>query len=114
MNDEAERGDPLFEALWTRALEAWDDEKVHAALLEHALRQEALPTLASRYRALLADEAKGTLAKKRIDALVAAATQMLFAVRTPKPQGIPWPVTAAAGVISLGLLLWVAHLVFGR
>jgi hypothetical protein len=109
-----EQGDALFEALWARALEAWDDEKVHVALLEHALRLEMLPILAGRYRALLNDDAKGAMAKKRIDALVSAATQMLFAVKTPPPQGIPWQVTAVAALISAGLLLYVGWMMFGR
>ena len=37
---EADDGtDPIFDALWARVLEAWDDEKRHAALLDHALRE---------------------------------------------------------------------------
>jgi hypothetical protein len=101
--------DPIFEALWARALEAWDDDKPHAALLEHALRNECLPDLAGRYRALKDDPAKGARAQKRIDAIVVAATQMLMATKTPPHTKTPWQWTAAAALmfaIVCAFLFW--------
>jgi hypothetical protein len=102
-------GDPLLEALWKRVLEAWDEDKVHGALLDYALRAEALPEIAGRYRALTSDPERGARAQKRLDALVAAATATLFATKTPKPEKIPIAITLSAfGVCALllGYLAW--------
>ena len=62
--------DPIMDALWGRALEAWGDDKVHLALLDHAMRTHNLPDLAGRYREVKegGDEAKQPQAKKRLDA----------------------------------------------
>ena len=89
----------IFEALWERALEAWDDDKPHVAILEHALRTESLPELAGRYRALKDDPAKGPRAQKKIDGIVVAATQMLMATKTPPRTKTPWQWTAAAAIV---------------
>ncbi len=97
--DEDLPSDALFEALWKRALEAWDDEKPHAALLEHALKNEKLPDLAGRYRSLKDDPEKGTRAKKKIDGIVVAATQMLMATKTPPRTKTPWQWSASAALI---------------
>ena len=70
MDDDA-TSDPVLEALWERVLAAWDDEKPHAALLDHALRAQALPELAGRYRALmLTIRERGPAAKKKLDLIV--------------------------------------------
>ena len=106
--------DEVLEALWKRALEAWDDEKVHAAILEHALRSEALPEVAGRYRASLADPARAAIGQKRLDAIVVAATQMLMATKTPPPAKVPLPLTLTAFAICLVLLGWLALAVWGR
>jgi hypothetical protein len=101
-------GDAL-ELLWKRALEAWDDPKPHAALLELALQTERLPDLAGRYRALVGDAEKGAVAKKRIDAILAAATQLLMSMKTPKPaKNPPWLLGIAAVffVVTMGYLAW--------
>jgi len=50
--------DAVLEALWKRVLDAWDDEKTHAALIEHAMRAQRLPETAGRYRALIDDPDK--------------------------------------------------------
>ena len=75
--------DAIFELLWRRNLEAWDDDKPHRAILEHALTSDKLPDLAGRYRALKDDAEKGARAQKKIDGIVVAATQMLMATKTP-------------------------------
>src|SRR5262249_7204662 len=36
--------DAIFEALWKRTLEAWDDDKPHNAILDHALRRRSCRT----------------------------------------------------------------------
>ena len=106
--------DPILEALWARALEAWDDDKAHAALLDHALRAERLPDLAGRYRALKDDPEKGARAQKKLDAIVVAATQMLFAMKTPARTKVPWQVTLASLIVSVLLLGWLARLLLIR
>ncbi len=95
--------DALFEALWKRVLEAWDDERPHGAILEHALKSEKLPDLAGRYRALKDDPDKGLRAQKKIDGIVLAATQMLMSMKTPVRTKTPWQWTAAA-VLMFGIV----------
>lgn len=113
-NDDA-IDDPVLDALWRRALDAWDDEKVHAAVLEHALRAGALPEIAGRYRALIADPERGAIAKKRIDAIVVAASSMLLSTKTPRPdQPVPIAITLSAFGICLVLLGWVALALWGN
>lgn len=110
----AETPDVLFEALWGRALEAWDDDGPHRALLEHALRAQMLPDLAGRYRALEKDPDKGPRAKKQIDRIVAAATQLMFATKTPPRTKTPtsWTVSAA---LSFALVIgWLAYAIVRR
>jgi hypothetical protein len=106
--------DPVLDALWARVMEAWDDDKPHHAALEHALRVQALPDLAGRYRALVDDPAKGPRAKKRLDAIVVAATQMLMSMKTPKPGKVPLPITLTAFAICVLLLSWLGWAVWGR
>lgn len=106
---DGEAADAVLEALWGRVVERWDDEGVHAAVLEHAVRAQRLPDLAGRYRALADDADRGPLAKKRLDAIVARATTMLLSMQTPKPQKIPLSITLSAfGICAflLGLLGW--------
>ena len=104
-----EEKDPLFEALWQKTLDAWDDDKRHAACLEHALREKMLPDLAGRYRALRDDPERGEVAKKRIDAILSAATQMLFAMKTPKPTKTPSWLFWSALLTCVVMLLYVAY-----
>jgi hypothetical protein len=106
--------DAIFEALWRRVDEAWADDRAHAALLEHAARTQALPELAGRYRALLGDPARGEIAQKRLDAIVAAATQLLFSQKTPKPGNVPLPLTLSVFGICVFMLAWLAWAVWGR
>ena len=113
MADEA-TSDPVLEALWKRVVEAWDDEKTHAALLDHALRAQLLPEIAGRYRALADDPEKGALAKKKLDAIVLAATQMLMSMKTPKPGKTPLPITLSAVGICALLLSWLAWALWGH
>ena len=101
--------DPLLDALWQKTLEAWDDDKRHAACLEHALREKELPDLAGRYKALKDDPDKGELAKKRIDAILAAATQMMLTMKTPRPTKTPSWLFWSAFLTCLVMALYVAY-----
>ncbi|MDP9002257.1 MAG: hypothetical protein M3O46_19360 [Myxococcota bacterium] len=109
-----ESQDPVLDALWMRVLERWDDEHLHAALLELALGTQALPEIAGRYRALVDDPEKGEVAKKKVDAIVIAATQMLMSMRTPKPGKVPLPITLSAFAICMVTLSWLAFALWGK
>ncbi len=106
--------DALFTALWNRALEAWDEDGPHRALLEHALKAELLPDLAGRYRALKDDPVKGPRAQKQIDRIVAAATQLMFAMKTPPPTKTPISWTISAGLFFLVVVGWLAYALLKR
>ncbi len=106
--------DPLLEALWQKTLEAWTDEKRHAACLEHALREKKLPDLAGRYKALKDDPEKGELAKKRIDAILSAATQMMLTMKTPRPTKTPSWLFWSAFLTCLVMALYVAYAFWHR
>ena len=110
--EEEPGGDALFEALWTRVLEAWDDDKPHAALLEHALRSERLPDLAGRYRSLKNDPEKGARAQKKIDGIVVAATQMLMATKTPTRTKTPWQWSVSAMIVFAIVCAWLFYKLF--
>lgn len=106
--------DRVLEALWKRVLEAWDDDRTHAAIIDHALRSQSLPDLASRYRGLVEDAEKGELAKKKLDAIVVAATNLLFSQRTPAPGKVPLPITLSGFGVCFVLLAWLAWALWGR
>lgn len=108
MSDEPEtpQDDP-FDLLWARALEAWDDDARHAALLEFALASERLPDLAGKYRALEKDPEKAPQAKKRLDALVTAATAVLASMKTPAPPKSNKVLTFFAAIVCAVLTSWV-------
>ncbi len=109
--------DPIFEALWARILEAWDDDKVHAALIDHALREQRLPDLAGRYRTLVDDPDKGELAKKKLGVIVLAATNMLNAMKAPEWEKVSRGVTIVAAIVSallIGYVGWRMFLIYAR
>lgn len=113
-DEEAAAEDDPLELMWARALEKWDDEKRHAVLLELALQTERMPELAGRYRALLGDVEKGPVAKKRIDAILGAATQLLMSMKTPKPtKNPPWLVASAAITFAI-TMAYLAYALFRR
>jgi len=106
--------DPVLEELWKRVLENWDDDRRHAALLEHAARTQTLPELAGRYRMLGSDPARADVAQKKIAAIMMAATEMLMSMKTPRPGKVPLPITLSAVVICLAMLSWLAMALWGR
>ncbi|MDP9034403.1 MAG: hypothetical protein M3O50_06320 [Myxococcota bacterium] len=113
MPEEAVR-DPVLEALWLRVLAEWHDDAPHAALLDHAMRSQQLPDAAGRYRLLLDDPARSAEAKKRLDGIIVAATQMLLSMKTPPPGKVPLPITLSGLSVSMLLLAWLAWAVWGR
>ena len=111
-----DKPDALLDALWSRVLEAWDEDKPHHALLEYAIAQQKLPELAGRYRAIKESDAeRSARAQKKLDGIVIAATHLLMAMKTPAaPTKVPTSITLTAFVICLALIVWVARLVFHR
>jgi len=106
--------DPLFEALWAKVVDAWDDDKTHAAILEYSLNAERLPDLAGRYRVLKDDAVKGERAKKRLDAIVLAATQLMMSMKTPAESRIPLPITLTVVALLACAVAFVAYAVMHR
>jgi hypothetical protein len=92
---------------------AWDDEKTHGAILDHALRAQALPELAGRYRALADDAERGPLAKKKLEVIVLAATQSMLAMKTPPRMRVPLSITLSAFALCALLLGWLAWAFWG-
>jgi hypothetical protein len=112
--EEEKTDDAAFESLWGRVLEAWDEDKPHKAILEYALRTERLPDLAGRYRALKEDPAKGERAKKQIDVLINAATQMMLSMKTPPRVKPPASLTFSAFAIAALVIIFLAWAIFGK
>jgi hypothetical protein len=111
---EDEVNDPLLEALWKRVLEDWDDDKTHAALLDHAVRTQLLPEIAARYRTLAGDPTRAEVAQKKINGILTAATEVLMSMKTPRPGKVPLPITLSAVAICLAVLSWLALALWGR
>lgn len=111
-SDDEPGPDALFEALWKRVLESWDEDKPHVAILEHAMRSEMLPELAGRYRAEKDVPGHEERAKKKLDGIVIAATHMLMATKTEKPQKTPWQLTVSVAIVCVVVLVYVAAKVF--
>jgi hypothetical protein len=101
---EGEGDDLILDTLWTRVLEAWDEEKPHGAILDYAMRAGRLPELAGKYQALKDDADRGELAKKKVAALTIAAMNMLESTKTPRGVKVPRPITWTALFVSLVLL----------
>ena len=101
-----------FNALWSRVLERWEDDRAHTAIVELALRTGELPELAGRYRALANDPQRGAVAKRQLDAVVGAATTLLWSTKTPAPGKVPVPMLLSAAGICLVLLAWLAWTLF--
>lgn len=106
--------DPALDELWRRVLDAWDDEKRHAALLEVALRTQALAAVAARYRSLVGDPEKGARARQKLEGVATAATNLLFSTRTPRaPRRVPISITLSAFGTCALLLIWLAWALWG-
>jgi hypothetical protein len=98
-----------LDVLWQRVVDAWDDDKAHKALLELAVRTQALPEIAARYRGLADDPERGARAREKLDAIVIAATQLLLSTKTPRPGKTPLSITLSAFGVAALLLAWLAY-----
>lgn len=113
-DDLGEAPDAVFDALWERVLVAWDEDKPHQLALSYAIEHHMLPVIAGRYRTLANDPEKGERAKKKIDAIIVAATQMLMATKTPALVKIPWTWTASVAVAMILVIAFLAYKLFGH
>jgi hypothetical protein len=75
--------DASLEALWKNALDSWDDDRTHAAFLEHCQRTGQLAEAAARYRGMTGDRSRGRSAEKRLQGVATLAVLALEASRTP-------------------------------
>lgn len=114
MDATEESSDLTFETLWGRVLEAWDNDKTHGALLEYAVRAQMLPEAAGRYRALKDDPEKGIVAKKKLDGIVLAATQMMLSMKTPTVTKTPLSITLSAAAVCAISVAWAAYMILRR
>jgi hypothetical protein len=102
-----------LDALWQRVVDTWDDDKAHKVLLEYALRTQALPDVAARYRTLADDPDRGARAREKLDAIVIATTQLLLSTKTPRPGKTPLSITLSAIGVTVLLLAWLAYALWG-
>jgi hypothetical protein len=107
-----EAPDVVFNALWSRVLESWDEDKPHQLALSYAIEHEMLPEIAGRYRKLFDDPEKGTRAKKKIDGIVLAATQLMLATKTPPREKVPWTWTASVAIVMVLVIAFLAYKLF--
>jgi|GEM_PF-6532745 len=110
-SEEASTPDAVFDALWKRVHDAWDDDHVHAVLIRYALEQQQLPLLARRYSELRSDPERGERAKAKLAALVGVAVDALTATKTVSPKGpfSRWPFWVFAAVPFVGGCLYFLY-----
>jgi hypothetical protein len=109
--DSADTGDVVFDTLWSRVVAAWDDDKPHGALVEYALRAQKLPELAGKYKAMTQDPEKKERAQKRLDGVVMAATQLLFAMKSPPLPKSNKPLNIVAALGTLAAIIYLVYIV---
>jgi hypothetical protein len=107
-----EAPDVVFAALWTKVLASWEEDKPHQAALSYAIEHEMLPEIAGRYRKLFDDPEKGARAKKKVDGIVVAATQLMLATKTPPREKVPWTWTASVAVVMVLVISFLAYKLF--
>ena len=54
------------------------------------------------------------VAQKKLDAIVVAATNLLFSHKTLSPGKVPLPITLSAFGVSIVLLAWLAWALWGK
>lgn len=104
--------DPGIEALWARVLDAWEDEKVHAAFLQHCDQVNRLPEAATRYRGMTGDHTRAAIAEKKLKAVAVLAMAKLEAQRGEQPKGHRFVLTALA-LLFLAAAAFLAVYVLG-
>jgi len=93
--------DPIFEALWKKVLDDFDDDAAHVAFIEHCRVTGTLLEAAVRYRGMAGDHARGPQAEKRLGSIAALAVAGLETARTPERHGAALAVRLALIVLFL-------------
>jgi hypothetical protein len=81
--------DAALEALWKNVVDHWNDDKAHAAFLEHCQSSDQLVEAAVRYRGMKGDRDRGPEAEKRLQGVALLAMAKLEAARSasrPSPR----------------------------
>jgi len=107
-------GDAVFDAMWKRVEETWDDDKIHNAILEYSVSNERLPDLAGHYRVLSDDPARAERAKKRLDAIILAATSLMMSMRTPTTTKVPLSITLSVAGLFFSAVVFVWYAMMHR
>lgn len=103
--------DPGIEALWAHVLDHWEDEKAHAAFLQHCDQLNQLPEAAARYRGMTGDHTRANTAEQKLKAVAALAFAKLESQRSPPvPERRFW-LTAVAFLFAIlaGLAVLYAY-----
>ena len=53
-------------------------------------------------------------AKKKLDGIVVAATQMLLATKTPAREKVPWQWTASVAMLMVLIISFLAYKILGH
>jgi hypothetical protein len=112
--------DAVFEGLWSKVVEAFDDDERHAKFIECCSRQNRLADGARRYREHkegLGDDASDELRElvdKKLATVAMLAVQQLEASREPPPKNqILRVMTIVAALVCLGAVLGLAKALLG-
>lgn len=101
----------MLEALWKNVVDHWDDDKTHAAFLEHCQSSDQLAEAAVRYRGMRGDRDRGPDADKRLQGVAMIAMAKLEAARNasrPVPRRTASLVLIAFFVLAtIGLSLFL-------
>jgi hypothetical protein len=100
--------DPSLEVLWHHALDHWDEDKAHAAFLQHCDATNQLPEAAARYRGMAADHTRAEVAEQKLRAVAALAVAKLETQRMP-PAGAPKLLTLIAVVFVVATLFCLLY-----
>lgn len=92
--------DPLFEALWQKLEQNWDDSAAHERFLDHCLQARQLPNAAARYRTVA-----GRDTSPQLQRIAALALSQLAASRTPRSVVLRNAVSLLAVAVILSVCI---------
>lgn len=101
--------DTLFEALWKKVVDDWENDAAHGTFLQHCQDNGQLAEAAARYRGMSGDSERGPSAEKRLQAVAMLAIANLESQRssTARRPPVGAVVMAVFFVLSAGLLLYL-------
>jgi len=112
-DNDVDRAEPSVDAVasaWENVEREWASDAAHKRFLALCVASHRLPEAGKRYRRVRDDDpARAVEAKRRIDALLALATEQLLVHKTPPPEkGTPRITFIAVGValVIVAVTLW--------